>query len=170
MTLAEAVAADRDGLMVAAASLYERDLASPSRDIDSFINLAILYWQSAEYGFWTTQKLPRGFVEFAGKRWREVLDDASALFPTRPEVLFWKKYIAWADLGEPFNVDECRSMLQLNPNYLEPAMFLFLTSQGLECKTEALELLRQSREVGTCRNRYVASVIDGMLKRGPRPS
>ena len=37
------------------------------------------------------------------------------VFPNRPEMTFWTKYIAWADLNEPFEVEECRELLREHP-------------------------------------------------------
>jgi len=59
-------------------------------------------------------------------------------------------------------------MLRDDPESLVPAMHVFAVSQGKEAKVEALEILRRCREDGTTRGRYVASVIEGVLRRSVR--
>ena len=43
-------------------------------------------------------------------------------------------------------------------------MHVFALSRGERARPEAEELLRQCREEGTLRARYIASVIEGVMK------
>lgn len=165
MTLAEALAADREGRTQDAAAAYEGVLRSDPVDITAILNLAVLYWQATDYGVATAEHLPPEFVALAGRRFRELLQLAHERFPERPEVLFWTKYIAWADLGEPFDPAECRKILRDYPEYLEPALVLFSSSAGAEGEAEAMQLLERCSEELTARCRYIVSVLNGVLKR-----
>jgi hypothetical protein len=165
MTLTEARAADREGRIEAAATAYEQALASGDAPLDAVIDLAVLYWQSTEYGFWKSLGLSPAFVDKAAERFPQLLAQAEQLYPERPEPRFWKRYTAWADLGEPFEVTEAEALLRKHPDYLEPAMMLYSVSPGSEHEAQARELLRACRTAGTTRCRYMASVIEGALKR-----
>lgn len=155
--------AERRNDVVSAVAAYEASYAESS--LDSLIDLAVLYWQITDFGFWTARGLPKALVSTAGVRLDEVLRDADERFPGAPQVEFWRRYIAWADLGESLTVEECRRLMQQNPRYLEPAMFIFATSGGRDCDLEAHELLKAAKDRPTARNRYLASVVEGTLAR-----
>lgn len=168
MKLQDALAADRKGELQLAAALYEDVLAGGEASLEALLNLAILYWQATDTGTVAAKKLSPDFLATAGRRLPELLAEAERRFPTSVEPRFWRRYIAWADLGEPFGSDECRELLREDPAALVPALYLFAASQGKEAQTEALDLLRRCQEDGTTRAHYVASVIQGVLKRAGR--
>lgn len=165
MTLQDAVVADRKGELQLAAAGYEEVLAGGEVSLEVLLNLAVLYWQATDPGMAAAKKLSSDFLATAGRRFPELLAEAQQRYPTSTEPRFWRRYIAWADLGEPFGSDECRKLLREDPATLVPAMHLFAISNGKEAKAEALELLRRCQEDGTTRARYVASVIQAVLKR-----
>ena len=170
MTLADALSADRAGDIESAAANYEAALADGYRSLDALLNLALLYWQATDPGLSGAKKLGPELLAVAARRLPELLDEAQKRFPDRTETRFWKRYIAWADLGEPFEEDECRELLQEDPTALAPAMYLFAISEGRAARAEADELLRRCREDGTTGARYVLSVLEGVAKRqGRRP-
>jgi hypothetical protein len=168
MTLQDAVAADRKGELQLAAAGYEEVLAGGEASLEVLLNLAVLYWQATDTGMAAAKKLSPDFLATAGQRFPELLAEAQRRYPASTEPRFWRRYIAWADLGEPFGGDECRELLREDPGALVPAMHLFAASQGKEGEAEALELLRRCQQHGTMRARYVASVIQGVLKRAGR--
>jgi hypothetical protein len=55
--------------------------------------------------------------------------------------------------------------LAQDPSSLVASMHPFAVSQGTECLDEAIRLLEASRADNTTRSRYIASVIEGTLKR-----
>lgn len=168
MSLQDAVAADRRGELKLAAAGYEEVLTGGEASLEVLLNLAVLYWQATDTGMAAAKKLSPDFLATAGRRFPELLAEAERRFPTSTEPRFWRRYIAWADLGEPFGGDECWELLREGPAALVPAVHLFAVSQGKEAEAEALELLRRCQEDGTTRARYVASVIQGVLKRAGR--
>lgn len=168
MNLADALVIDQSGRIQDAATAYESVLESNPADIEATLNLTVLYWQATDYGLSATAQLQPEFVAHAGKRLRELLESAKQCFTDRPEVVFWTKYIAWADLGESFEPAECRELLRNHPEYLEPAIVLFSMSRGTEAEAEAMQLLQRCSVEGTLRCRYVVSVIEGVLKRTGR--
>ena len=165
MTLAEALSAERDGRIEDAAAAYEGVLLSTPDDLTTTINLIVLYWQATDFGISATQRLSPAFVVIAGRRLRELLEEPQACLSSQAEFLFWRKYIAWADLGEPLDPADCREFLRQNPQYLEPAFVVFSRSAGVEAEAEAMKLLERCSKCPTARCRYIESVIDGVLKR-----
>lgn len=164
----DAVRCERDGDLERAAQAYERILADGDARLELLLNLSVLYWQITDPGMSASSGYSRDLVEHAAKRCRALLAMAERIHPGCTEPRFWKKYIDWADLGEPFGVDECRALLREDPAIQVPAMHLFALTRGAEGQAEAHDLLVKNRAVETARARYVVSVIEGVLKRARR--
>ncbi len=144
-----------------AAAGYEATLRTDPADLESMVNLTVLYWQAVGGG-------PTASPEFsthAGTRLRELLASAAHRFADRAEVRFWTKYIATAEAGEPLEPAHCRELMRQRPEYLEPAFVVFANSAGREAEPEAMRLLVDCAEQPTARGRYVSSVINGALRR-----
>lgn len=165
MSIVEATLADRAGRIEEASALYEEAIAASAPPLFALMNLAILYWQATDYGFSTGSNLARPFITRAGVRFGELLSEAAKMFPQSVEPRFWQQYIAWVDLGAPLSPQECRDWLAQDPSVLIPSMHLFVVSRGSECADKALVLLDECRADGTIRSKYIASVIEGALKR-----
>lgn len=165
MTFEDAIAADRDGRLLDAAGLYEGLLASKLHSLEVFLNLVVLYWQITDFGFWTAKGLSEEFVKRAGNRLQDLLNKDFKKYQDSAEVTFWKRYILWTDLGEPFSTADCVMLLESDESVIVPVMFLFAESEGKQWREQALELLDQCRANGTTRAQYVQSVIEGVLKR-----
>lgn len=162
MNLAQCLAADRAGEYVSAAQGYESVLATGDRSQRILLNLALLYWQATDPGLST---IPGDFFETAANRYPELLAEALTRFPESVAVRFWARYIAWAELGEPFDREQCRALLSEDPTTLLPAMVIFTDTRGQEMRGEALDLLEQCYEDGTTGARYVISVIEAAMSR-----
>lgn len=167
MTLDDARKADREGRLIEAATLYEEALSEGRLPVDALMDMAILYWQATDYGYWTGKELPLAFVRRAGIRFREILELAQAQFPGSAEPVFWQRYTRWADVGEPLAEAECIGMLQEDPTSLVPSMHIFATSEGRSHSQEAMRLLSDCKARETTRTKYISSVIEGVLKRHP---
>ena len=163
MTLAKAVVLDREGRFEEAAAAYESLLLSHPSELTPMMNLALLYWQATTCGVAAHHHLSRGFLQLAERRMLELLDAAEEQFPDHPEVHFWRKYIAWADLGEPFALEDCRDLLAQHPECLEPALAVFSWTKGAEAQAQAMQLLERCARDPTAGCRYVASVINATL-------
>ncbi len=161
---AYALTDDENGRFQEAAAGYEAVLESDPEDLESTVNLAVLYWQAAG-----CRRAPgtrsAQFAAHAGRRLRELLESAGHLFADRAEVRFWRRYIAAADLGCPLEPHECREMLRERPDYLEPAFVVFSNSSGCDAEPEAMRLLARCAEQPTARGRYVSSIINAALRK-----
>lgn len=166
--LAKARSADRAGEIVSAASLYEQALEAGEQSLPVLLDLALLYWQATDPGIAAAMHLDAAFLDLASHRTSELLEQAARMYPEDTAPRFWMRYIAWADLCEPFPTEECRQLLLENPIVLVPVLHLFAQSQGMDLRVEANELLRQAREHGTMGARYVASVIEAVMRQSAR--
>ncbi|MCC4616713.1 hypothetical protein LL972_12010 [Xanthomonas campestris pv. asclepiadis] len=165
MSFNEAVEFERINEVTKAAECYERVLNECPKDLGAFINLLVLYWQSTDYGFSLSSRLPASFVLVAGNRLAEMLGDMPSNFSGEPEFNFWVKYIAWADLGGHFEVEECYEMMRRKSGYYEPAMFIYAATAGEQAVSEVDKLLELVRSQSTARERYIYSVVMGVKKR-----
>jgi hypothetical protein len=156
--------ADRAGNYQEAADAYEAAIAAGNRAPDVLLDLAGLYWTLTDPGVAAGHHVPAPFMERAGKRLRPILDEAIQRYPDNPEVVFWKKYIGWADFGGGLRRDECLAMVH-GPQAIDTPI-IFLVADGIEGLEErAQRLLDLARREGTARDSYVVSVLEGHLNR-----
>ena len=165
MARAYALAADENGRFQEAAAGYEASLVSDPADLQTIVNLLVLYWQAADQGVSISSPISPEFRAHAAKRLVELLESANERFPDSAELSFWNKYIATARFGRPLEVSECRDLLRRHPYYLEPAFVVFSDSAGAEAEVEAMRLLADYSEQPTARGRYVTSVISRTLSK-----
>ena len=120
MTLSEALEADRQGQIEQAATRYELLLSEGPPTLVVLLNLAVLYWQATDPGLAAAKRLTPEFLARASSRFPELLTEAERSFPRNAEARFWRRYIRWADLGEPFSREECQQLLREDPSTLVP--------------------------------------------------
>jgi len=159
----EALEADRAGDMERAAKLYEETISAGDASLQTYLNLALLYWRATDPGL-AAAKHFTDFFHLAGRRFTALLKDAELRFPSSTAVRFWLLYIPWADLGEPLDPERCRRLLREDPKELIPAMYLFNDSEGKEAREEAATLLHQARAAGTTGAGYVVSFLESAFK------
>ena len=165
MMKAYALAADQNGQLQQAAACYEAVLLSNPEDLESTVNLLVLYWRIGEPARSLTGPLPLEFRSHAARRLPELLDSAAHRFATAAQIHFWRTYIAAARRGESLARATCRQLLNEHPDYLEPAFVVFSESKGTEAEVEAMRLLADYSEHSTARGRYVTSVITAALRK-----
>ncbi|MCC8536221.1 hypothetical protein ACDH70_10265 [Xanthomonas axonopodis pv. poinsettiicola] len=165
MRIDDAVNLECSDEFIRAAECYEMILNDCPDNITAFINLLVLYWQSTDYGFSSSAGLPASFVKFAGDRLAEILDSPPSNFSEDPEFQFWLKYIAWADLGDKFEIEECYGLMRRKSEYYEPAIFIYLTTVGEHAANEVEKLLLLVQRQCTARDRYIHSVVMGIKTR-----
>lgn len=165
MTDSNASRLDRAGRTEEAARAYESAITRGEATVGDLLSLAVLYWQSTDPGVAAAESFGTDFFEQAGRRFPELLAEASRRDPVSTEVRFWRQYIAWAESGAEFGLEASQGLLREDPTVLEPARHVFALSRGERARPEAEELLRHCREEGTVRARYIASVIEGVMKR-----
>jgi hypothetical protein len=165
MTRAYALTADENGRSREAAAGYEAVLQLNPTDLETTVNLVVLYWRMAGFQGRIPGALPAEFPAHARRRLCELLESASHRFANSAEIRFWSRYIAAADSGEAFAPTECRELMRERPDYLEPAFVVFSDSEGTEAEPEAMRLLADYSEQPTARGRYVTSIISAALRK-----
>jgi hypothetical protein len=163
MMKAYALIADENGRIQHAAAAYEAALRMNPADPESIVNLTVLYWRAAGHPLSLPGPLSGEFRLCARRRVPELLDLATRWFADRADVRFWEKYIAAADAGRALESSECRQLMEVRPDYLEPAFVVFCNSAGQDAEPEAMRLLADCSEHPTTRGRYVTSIINGVL-------
>ncbi len=164
MNLEIALAHDRRGALETAASAYEALIEEGDPSLTVLLNLAILYWQARDPGHVTSIEHKTEFFELAGFRHLELLQEAADRYPAKSAAIFWKQYVEWLEFGDSLDPDCWRKLLRERAEELDPALGLFMATQGEEARKEALELLAQCQRDETVRSRYVVSVIESTLK------
>ena len=119
MSDSNALGFDRAGRIEEAARAYESAITRGEATISDLLNLAVLYWQSTDPGMAAAENFGAEFFEQAGRRFPELLAEASRRDPVSTEVRFWRQYIAWAELGEEFGLEACQGLLREDPTVLE---------------------------------------------------
>lgn len=165
MSVVAAIAADRSGAIVEAADLYEEAIGGGDQSASVLLDLLVLYWQATDVGLSSAKRLGVEFIARSGRRCVALLAEAQRMHPRNAEVEFWARYIWWTDFGGEFTYAQCEELFLRDRAILAPTMRLFGETNGACYRDEALELLVLTRLRGTTRDRYVVSVVEGVLKR-----
>lgn len=170
----EAIMLDREDRPVEAAEAYERAIMENDASLDTFLNLAVLYFECTDGGYAAQHRLPNEFMRSSFERANDILTKAEARFGKHPEIDFWRYYFKYVVLGDEHFVDACRRLAQSSSS-LVPYFYLFPRPGGLEYRREAEELLNQVREGLTAKDRYIRSILQPRLEprwqpRKKRPS
>jgi hypothetical protein len=163
--LDEALKLDVDQKIESAAKYYELAIQSDDPPIECYVNLAVLYWESTDFGFNTGHNLSPEFVHKAGDRYPLILNDAIIRFRDHNEVIFWQYYSAWISLGgRPF-VKECLELVKDNDAMLTPYFYLYMQSGNPSYLPVIRNLAQVTKKLLTTKNRYIWSVLESSLKR-----
>jgi hypothetical protein len=158
MTLKAAIDLDCNRKLEEAAEAYENFLLEFPDCREALLNLVVLYWQCTDFGFSAAENVRPAFIDVAAKRLKEIFETDEF-----QEISFWKKYAEWSDLGVPLSVDDCRA--SITEEFLDPAAFVCLATNGCEAKEAAKRLLDLASHSPTVRFSYLGSVIEGVFKR-----
>jgi hypothetical protein len=146
------------GRIVEAGEVYENIIAS-RRDLDAYVDLAILYWQATSSGFSTYYRLDEEFVAFASTRYQVLLHDAAIVHSGRVEPEFWRLYIGVIEYGDPEFIDRCKQFVASEPDCLVPYLHLHVTSESDRYLEKAIELAAECKAAPSVKNNYILSVL-----------
>jgi hypothetical protein len=147
-----------------AADAYESMVASPDAPLEAFVSLAGLYWQSTSMGFYAAHHLADEFIMRAGPRCLDLLDEAERRFGPHPQILFWRYYIHYIDLGGP--EFEAEALKWLREGRAPSAIYVYLypalrDSSFIPAMKQALA---EAKANPTVLNGYVSSVLASCLQ------
>ena len=160
----DALALDIAGKVEHAANAYEQVLQLKDAPIEAFINLACLYWQSTDFGFNAHYRLSLEFIQKAGRRETEVLDEAERRFGTLPEITFWRMYFAFTSLGEDAFPSEALELVEL-PNCTNvPYFHIYDQTKDAKYVPKVMDLYNEAQSTQTTKNRYIISLLDSAFR------
>ncbi len=152
-----------------AAKLYETAITEPGASLETFLDLAVLYFKCTDPGYFSEHHLADEFVDLAWRRANAVLDHAEIVFGWHPEIAFWRRYFSFVTLGEdPFD-QECERLARPGQS-LVPYFYLFTRKEGERYREQAEKLLEAVRQGRTARERYIRSILEPRLTKRRRPS
>lgn len=155
---------------IEAAQAYETVIASGEAELDTYLNLAVLYFVCTDGGYATAWSLPTNFINVAGNRMFALLNEAEQRFGMQAEIEFWKKYFAFISLGEePFD-DACTALVECGTS-LVPFFYLFAFTgpEGKQYRLQAEQLLLTVSAELTEKERYIKSVLEAAFRRQTQP-
>ncbi len=143
-----------------AVKLYEEELKNnvlPS--INTYINLAFLYWEFAsEFGFVTYYEIPDSWREIGDARHPIIVEDGLQKYPKSIELHFWRRYFRHRLFFEDFTPEECEELIREygDEESLVPYFFLYLFDED-KYRQKRDELRKRCKELATAKNLYILS-------------
>lgn len=156
-----AIIADINKNYLEAINLYEQNISNLSHNIETYTNLAFIYWAFAaeEIEFNSVNDIPREFSIIGGDRYLEIINKGLIHFPESLELNFWKKYFTYRLFLEEFSQEDCVKLIEkYNVDSLIPYFFLFLFDNN-RYKQQMEELDDIVTSLPTAKNLYVKSFL-----------
>ncbi|MEO5906477.1 MAG: hypothetical protein ABIQ11_07115 [Saprospiraceae bacterium] len=147
-----------------AVKYYEDEInnRSLSASLESYINLAFLYWCFAFelFEFNLPNNISEDWSSIGGKRYSKVLELGLNNYPNSVELNFWKRYFSHISFGEEFSAQDCRQLIEKygNTKSKVPYFFLYLFEKD-KYKEEKVELIDECNKEPTAKNLYIKSVL-----------
>lgn len=148
-----------------AVNYYEDEITNRrlSASLDSYINLAFLYWCFAFelYEFNIPNNISEDWSSIGGKRYSEVLELGLNNYPDSVELNFWKRYFLHITFGEEFPVQDCKQLIEKygDAKSKVPYFFLYLFDKE-KYKEEKVMLIDECNKKPTAKNLYIKSVLN----------
>ena len=148
---------------IEAANAYEAAIKRFDVDLETYLNLAVIYWVATDCGYFSFHQLPVDFVMKAERRARELLDEAERRFGDHNEIDFWCYYFDHISFSLVAKPDYCVKLARKGPSHI-PYFHLFALTHDEEYREEARSLLEEVEPPTTERKRYVQSVLRSALR------
>jgi hypothetical protein len=145
-----------------AVKCYEKEILSQFPNIDSFTNLAFLYWSFA-----TEQiefNIPNGITDewslIGGERFSIIIEKGLTKYPSNVELNFWKQYFSHRLFGHNFSENDCKNLLEKygEAENLVPYFFLYLFDNR-KYRDKIIKLLEVCINLPTAKNNYIKSFL-----------
>ena len=140
---------------------YETDLKNfPS--LESYINLAFLYWSFAFelFEFNLPNNISDNWSIVGGNKYSKTLELGLNNYPNSLELNFWQRYFSHISFGDDFSEDDCKNLIekyQLDESII-PYFFLYLFDKE-KYKEKRNELLAGCDKSPTAKNLYIKSIV-----------
>ncbi len=147
-----------------AVKVYEDEITnhSISASVNSYINLAFIYWSFAFdlFGFDIPNNIPEDYSIIGGDRYPKILELGLSNYPNNVELNFWKRYFSHIIFGEEFSEKECKLLIEKygDSESKVPYFFLYLFDRE-KYKEVKNELIEDANKQPTAKNLYIKSVL-----------
>jgi len=145
---------------IEAVKWYEQELKNNANSsIETYINLAFLYWEFAtQYGFITYYKIPDDWRKTGEERYPIIIDKGLKKYPKSVELHFWKRYFRHRLFFEDFTPEECEELIREygDEESLVPYFFLYLFDED-KYRKKRDKLRKKCKELPTAKNLYILS-------------
>lgn len=147
-----------------AVKCYEEEIANiNNHDINSFINLAFLYWSFAteQIEFNDPNNIPIELAIIGEERFLPIIDKGLELWPENTELLFWRHYFPYRLYMTDFSEDECKKILQNQSDKVSLVPYFFLYLFDKTAYGDEIEGLRKiCANEPTAKNLYIRTFIE----------
>lgn len=145
-----------------AALAYEIVLQQYEANLDTFLDLAVLYFVCTDFGYSAHHHLLPEFSAKAYERALEILDKAEKRFGQETEISFWRQYFQYVVLGdEPF-VETCEQLVHSGSSLI-PYFYLFTSLKGEKYRPQAQQLFEMVKDGATAKKRYIRSILESRV-------
>jgi len=148
---------------IEAINLYEADInSSKLPSVDSFINLAFIYWGLAtdELEFIETIDISGEWGVLGVKKYVEILDKGLLKYPNNIELHFWEQYLPYRLYMTEFSERDCVELFNKygDGERLVPYFFLHLFDKE-KYKDVIVKLLDVCNDKPTAKKNYIKSFL-----------
>ena len=140
---------------------YEEELFNKNSiaSVDSYINLAFLYWGFA-FLFRVPEDVPEDYSIIGGERYQKVLESGLDKYPKNVELNFWKRYFSHIIFGEEFSKNDCEQLITKFGDINSKVPYFFLYQYDKEkYKQQRAELIDECDKLPTAKNLYIKSIL-----------
>ncbi len=156
---------ERDDIIGAAAA-YEELLSSREASVEDLIELALVYWRTADSGVAAGKGIPLELELHARMRLEQVLAEAVRQDPTNCEANFWAMYSTFIMYKQPEH-DEIDALLDSIDNRCEGAFAtMWRVGRGDRAEIPAAQSILAQADIlrKTSKGRYIARITQASVK------
>ena len=146
-----------------AVNCYENEINSnQSPDIDTYINLAFIYWEFATdlFAFNIPNNIPEEWSLIGGNRYSKIIEMGLEKYPDNLELHFWKRYFLSRLFEQDFTEQDCEQLIKtyVDNKSLVPYFSLYLFNRE-KYKGQRDKLIEECDNKPTAKYLYIKSII-----------
>lgn len=158
-----AIVKDIEKKYLEAVEYYEYDIKnSQQASLDSYINLAFLYWEFAteQISFNDPNNISDEFSTIGGKRYSLIIEMGLEQYPNSIELKFWQRYFSYRLVNREFPYEECEKMISdhKGEKSLVPYFYLYIFDKKKH-KQKKEKLLELCISKPTAKFNYIKSFL-----------
>ncbi len=159
--LQQAYNLEGQGDALGALKIYEEAFAQGEGNSNDYIRAAFILFVIQDYGFRAEHEVPSDIISRAWPDSMTYLGVASRNIAQKQEAYFWKKYFAYALLGESDFIDDCNDSIQ--EGCLMPYVYLINTDpSNAKYVEKAKQLYSSVKEDFSFKAQYIKSILQAL--------